>query len=446
MSPRRHGSLLAVAAALAAGALAAGAAPAQAQQLLGAWGRLGEDPGQFSELRDVAVDPRGYVYVLDHFKASDGRVSKFTPAGKLVRQWGRSADPRDRTDNAEKPALIYEPRAIAVGPDGNVYVAEDGSGRTRISVWSPLGRYLRAFGAGGRGAGQLNDPNGMAFDPAGRLVVADSANARLTLFGPGGQAGGAIQPDAEGAELRVPRDVVLGPDGLLYVADPSQIKRYATDGTFAGFIGERGEAPGPFFYDNDSLAFAGSELVVADAGLSRVQRFAASGAYVGPLGGSPGSQPGQFDSPVAVASGCGSVYVADRGNARVQRFAMPAAAACGDPFKDSTEGFSALLGGPKNQPFREEFALRPGVLCSRPCRGTLRATARLGGRTIRFAREEVRSDYPTTLEVGIAPGERSTDQLVAALRRGRRITARATLTVKDLTGRARTVRRTYRLR
>ena len=52
----------------------------------------------------------------------------------------------------EEGELIY-PRQIAEGPDGNIYVYDQSD--AFIKVYSPEGRYLRAFGGEGQGPGEI---------------------------------------------------------------------------------------------------------------------------------------------------------------------------------------------------------------------------------------------------------------------------------------------------
>jgi hypothetical protein len=73
---------------------------------------------------------------------------------------------------------------LAVGPDGNVYVAD--AGNSRISVFSTSGQFLRSFGSFGEGSGGLDDPYGIAIAPNGTVYVADTFNFRISVFGSDG--------------------------------------------------------------------------------------------------------------------------------------------------------------------------------------------------------------------------------------------------------------------
>jgi hypothetical protein len=413
-------------------------------QLTGSWGSIAKEPvpGTFAELVDVDVDPRGYVYTLDDLPPGGGRVQKFTADGKLVRQFGVPADPDDRYDADEIVDAIDQPAAIAVGPDRNVYVAEDGT-RTRISVWSPLGKYLRSFGAGGSADGQFSSPAEINFDSStGNLVVADSGNDRFGFFTVEGTWVRALDTSPLNG-YRLTGSASIG--GTLFIGRGGQVA--AVTATGVSYFGGPTETGDPILDTVSDIAAAGETLYVSDQRRSQVFTFDAAGGLTGNLGTSPGSQPGQFVGPVAVATGCGSVYVADAGNHRIQRFAAPAPA-CGDVSKDPEERMVVKLGGPKKLRFRKAFAVTPVVNCDRPCTGVLRGTIKIRGRRkpIRLTSERIVREFPGDAVSNIAPTERGTDKVVAALERRKKLVARITLVARDLTGRKVVRKRSYRLR
>src|SRR4051794_1189309 len=66
------------------------------------------------------------------------------------------------------------PQALAIGPDGSVYVADQGS--HVIQVFGPDGDCRRAFGNAGTKPGQLTGVGALAAAGAGSVLVADGAN------------------------------------------------------------------------------------------------------------------------------------------------------------------------------------------------------------------------------------------------------------------------------
>jgi len=174
----------------------------------------GKPDQQLNTPLDVAVAPNGRTYVAD---AGSGRVQVFS-------RWGR---PKGYL-GGEDTHFVY-PNTVAVDTYGNVYVGEFAV--RQIRVFSPRGELLHSFDAkntgvqtapldmtvagdrlivaerwgavsiidlGGRllkrfdrieGASPetLSYPNGIAVDPSGRILVADSGNGRLLLLNPDGK-------------------------------------------------------------------------------------------------------------------------------------------------------------------------------------------------------------------------------------------------------------------
>jgi hypothetical protein len=102
-------------------------------QFLGDWGAWGAGAGDLAGPSDVAVGPDGNIYIADSLNS---RVQVFTASGTPLRRWGAVG---------ESPLHQFRPKAIAVTAD-RVFTVEDAlGGGSRVLVFTPLGAYLREW-------------------------------------------------------------------------------------------------------------------------------------------------------------------------------------------------------------------------------------------------------------------------------------------------------------
>lgn len=83
-----------------------------------------------------------------------------------------------------KKADEYKPTSVALGPNGDIYVA-DGYGLSWIHQYDSKGEYIRSWGGKGTEPGQMRTPHGIWLDTRGSepvLAVADRENGRLQFF------------------------------------------------------------------------------------------------------------------------------------------------------------------------------------------------------------------------------------------------------------------------
>jgi len=85
-------------------------------------------------------------------------------------------------------ALLYHPRDLEIGPDGDLYIADTDNSRIRaINLTSGVIRTVVGTGEAGLDRDEallatetkLNRPFGVDFDPSGNLYVSDSLNSRI---------------------------------------------------------------------------------------------------------------------------------------------------------------------------------------------------------------------------------------------------------------------------
>lgn len=207
----------------------------------------------------VALHPNGDVYVLD--QPEDFRVLRFdsrgTPLGVLL---------------TTEPGQLEEPTAFGFAPDGRLYIADGAA--DQIGVWNADGRFLRMLGGKGTAAGRLARPVDLALDRDGCIYVAEAFNRRVQK---------------------------LSPEGLPYleVKDAGQLGRF--------------EEPVALALDSTEV------LLLADRAANRVFRFSFAGQARG-YWPAPPHPATMFDAPCGIRVGAdGTVYVADRDFTRIHR-------------------------------------------------------------------------------------------------------------------------------
>jgi sugar lactone lactonase YvrE len=165
------------------------------------WG----DAGLFNLAHSVHVGPDGAIWASD---PNAHVVHKFSPDGQVLMTLGKKGV---SGDDASREAF-NQPNAIGFAPNGDVYVS-DGYGNSRVVHFTADGKFVRIIGGRkGSGQGELQVPHGVAIDPQGRIVVADSDNKRLSVFDKDGRFVKAIAAPSRGG-------VVAAADGTLYVSD-----------------------------------------------------------------------------------------------------------------------------------------------------------------------------------------------------------------------------------
>jgi sugar lactone lactonase YvrE len=266
----------------------------------------------------VDVGPSGEVVLAD---VSDGGAVKFDASGRLVWRMGGLFD-----DAASKDDV----RDVALDSHGNVYLSGGDWGRNVIEL-APDGHQLRAWG--GPNGDAMGAPSGISVHLANgveRVYVADTGKKRIRVFDTAGNQLRTILSPAN-CPFGTLRDVDADAAGNVYVANDGKndVVTIRPDGTATCF-GTKGTRPGQFTNPYGIRVavdpVVGRErLYVSESGANRLQVLELDGTPVkGAQFGHAGpatDDTGTFTTLRRVAvDRQGDVWGADVWGARAERF------------------------------------------------------------------------------------------------------------------------------
>ncbi len=303
----------------------------------------------------VAVADDGTLYISD---TENCQIRRVDPGGGTVSVLGHESCGFSMGGDADLGPWQHtnHPRGVEVGPDGLVYVADTINCRIRRveaagTVTTIAGNgSCRASGDGGPAIDAGLSPWGLGWDPQGNLLIADVFNCRIrslddagtitTLAGTGECGFSGDGGTATEATLFFPRDVAVGPNGAVFVADTENcrvrridpatgvIETVAGGGVCAADTNDVEVADASSLQPWALAVDADGAVLVADRENCRVRSFVPGGdietiagnggcGYAGE-GGAAVDAALRQPSDVAVAPD-GTIYIADTGNCRIRR-------------------------------------------------------------------------------------------------------------------------------
>jgi YVTN family beta-propeller protein len=141
----------------------------------------------------------------------------------------------------------------------------------RLQAFDELGNFVSAYGGPGSGPGHFQDPQGLAVDGEGRVIVADTGNNRLQVLGFDGNNWRYIGSITAG--FLAPTGVAAGADGRIVVGDTgnNRVVVFGRAGNLLAAYTEPNDGHTGAFNQPHGVGWTPSgEIVVADTGNQRV--------------------------------------------------------------------------------------------------------------------------------------------------------------------------------
>jgi len=219
---------------------------------------------------DAMVDPKGNLIVADQ---QNNRIRQVNSAGNITTIVGSGLHNFYSPGIPATSSPMDWPSSLAIDGAGLIYFAElHGNRIGRLEANGTLstlaGTGFPGFNGDGRAANTatLTKPAGIAIDPSGNLLIADTGNHRVrkvsggivtTIAGTGQQSFCGDAGPANQACLDTPMDVKVDALGNIYIADTGnhRIRRIDASGTISTVAGTGQAGRGP-----DGVAATSSAL------------------------------------------------------------------------------------------------------------------------------------------------------------------------------------------
>jgi len=314
----------------------------------------------------LALDDKGGLHISD---IGAHRILKLERRGRLTVIAGTGEGGFGGDGGPAAKARLFAPHDLAFDSEGGLLIADTFNHRIRridrhgvITTVAGNGKAAYSGDNGPATQASLNNPQSIAFDRDGGLLIADTFNHVVrrvdrngvistvagTTPGYGGDGGAPTQ-----AQINLAMAVAVAPDGAIYISDAanSRIRRVTADGpdgpdrkietvagygpaqdTYGGgFAGDGGPPEkAKIFSATDLKVDAAGVLYISDSGNNRIRvirggiitTIAGSGRQ-GFSGDGGKALAAELNTPQKIAIAAdGAVFIADRANRRVRKVDM----------------------------------------------------------------------------------------------------------------------------
>ena len=324
-------------------------------------------PASFNSPNGMASDAFGNIYIADTLNQ---RIRKISPSGHVTNLAGDGV--QGFQDGTGAAARFNHPSDIAIGPSGNIYVADTLNNMIRMitsaGVVTTFAGYTAANGSEDgittyRGPGnnlpiaRFNQPSGIFLDANENIYVTDSGNNKLRKVSQGFvttlTGASAVLSSAQSIIMNNPKSLAVDLEGNIIVADTDNHKiiMVTPDGysqTIAG-SGVAGSADGigtaaSFYRPHKILLDGTGNIYVADAGNNKIRKITAGRVVTTVAGiGATGYVEGdgiqaRFSNPKGLfLTSSGDLFVSDSENNNIRKISLLAGL--------SIEGNATFTGG-----------------------------------------------------------------------------------------------------
>ena len=231
----------------------------------------------------IAVDAQDNVWIAD---TNGATVLQISPDGKLLKTIG-TREKRGDWDEAKGQHLLWQPTAIAFGPNGDVYIgqghANEGPndvegpdptnviGAARILHLDKDGKFVGQWFGDDNGPGKFGEVHALAVDPkSGDVWLGDREQYRLVIYSPTGKFVRTI------AMRNLPCSLAFDPKGEPWMGtgQDGQVVRIDRNGKVLGAVGRgMGMEPGQFIEANYFAFDKSGAMYVGDTSISRITKI-----------------------------------------------------------------------------------------------------------------------------------------------------------------------------